>query len=60
MTENPFKKYTLAIAEDYTSTATRIAEAQKKPPRKVYTNMTTLLQECVFLGATRYGTNFIC
>ncbi len=60
MSTNPFKKYTLAIAEDYTNTAARIAEAQKKPPKKVYNNMEHLLKECVFLGATRYGTNFIC
>lgn len=60
MHENPFKKYTLAIAEDYTNTASRIAEAQKTPPKKVYNSMSSLLQECVFLGATRFGTNFIC
>ena len=60
MSSNPFKKYTLAIAEDYTSTAKRIDEAQKKPPKRVYRSMETMLQECVFLGATRFGTNFIC
>ena len=60
MNENIFQKYTLAIADDYTNTANRIAEAQKKPPKKVYNSMSGLLQECVFLGATRFGTNYIC
>lgn len=60
MQNNPFKKYTLAIAEQYTSTAEKIAEAQKRPPKQIYNNMEHLLKECVFLGATRYGTNFIC
>ncbi len=60
MENNPFKRYTLAIADDYTTTAEKIAQAQQKPPKKVYRSFETMLQECVFLGATRFGTNFIC
>lgn len=60
MENNPFKKYTLAIAEDYTTTAMKVEEAQKKPPKRVYRSMESMLQECVLLGATRFGTNFIC
>lgn len=60
MENNPFKRYTQAIANEYTTTAEKIAEAQKKPPRRVYDNMEHLLKECFFLGATRFGTNFIC
>ena len=60
MNDNPFKKYTLAIANDYTTTAIKIAEAQKKRPKKSYNSMPALLQECFLLGATRFGTNFIC
>ena len=60
METNPFKKYTLAIAEEYTHTAEKIAEAQKKKQKKIYTSYEDMLKECVFLGATRFGTNFIC
>ena len=59
-TNNPFKRYTLAIAEEYANTAEQIAKAQQKPPKRKYTSFETMLQECVFLGATRFGTNFIC
>lgn len=58
--ENIFKKYTIAIAEDYEKTSSAIAEAQKKPRKKVYNTMESLLKECFFLGATRFGTNFVC
>lgn len=60
MDNNPFKKYTLAIAEEYTTTSTKIEEAQKKPPKRIYHSLQGMLEECFFLGATRYGTNFIC
>ena len=60
MTTNIFQKYTLAIANDYEQTAAKIAEAQKTPPKRAYNDMRCLLQECVLLGATRYGTNFVC
>jgi len=60
MENNPFKRYTLAIADEYTHTAEKIAQAQQKPPKKVYRSFETMLKECVFLGATRFGTNFIC
>lgn len=56
---NPFASYTLSIATQYQVTKTNLEEAQKKPARKKYTSMDGLLQECVFLGATRFGTNFI-
>ena len=58
--ENIFKKYTMAIAEDYEKTTVAIAAAQTKPPKKVYNTMDSLLKECFFLGATRFGTNFVC
>ena len=56
---NPFANYTLSIATQYQTTKTNIEESQKKPPRKKYTSMDAMLQECVFLGATRFGTNYI-
>lgn len=56
---NPFANYTLAIAAQYNETKAGIEEAEKKPPRKVYRSMDSLLEECVFIGATRFGNNFI-
>ena len=56
---NPFRDYTLSIAFQYQNTKKGLIEAQKQPPRKKYTSMDAMLQECVFLGATRFGTNYI-
>jgi len=57
---NPFASYTLAIADSYEKVQTGLIEAQKRPSKRVYSSMDALLRECFFLGATRYGTNFIC
>ncbi len=56
---NPFANYTLSIAAQYQITKERVEEAEKKPSRKIYRSMDAMLQECVFLGATRFGTNYI-
>lgn len=56
---NPFANYTLSIAAQYQDTKTSMQQAEQKPSRKIYTTMDAMLQECVFLGATRFGTNFI-
>lgn len=56
---NPFANYTLSIAAQYQITKERVEEAEKKPFRKIYRSMDAMLQECVFLGATRFGTNYI-
>lgn len=56
---NPFANYTLAIAHQYAETRTGIEEAEKKPSRKVYRSLDSMLEECVFIGATRFGNNFI-
>ena len=56
---HPFANYTLSIAAQYEITKQRVEEAEKKPSRKVYRSMDAMLQECVFLGATRFGTNYI-
>lgn len=58
-TSNPFANYTLAIAAQYNDTKSGIKEAEKEPPRKVYRSLDSMLEECVFLGSTRFGTNFI-
>lgn len=56
---NPFSNYTLAIASQYRETKAGIEEAEKQPSKKVYRTLDSMLEECVFLGATRFGTNFI-
>lgn len=56
---NPFANYTLAIANQYAETKTGIEESEKKPSRKVYRSLDSMLEECVFIGATRFGNNFI-
>ncbi len=56
---NPFANYTLAIAAQYNDTKMGIEEAEKKPSRKIYRSLDSMLEECVLLGATRFGTNFI-
>lgn len=59
MISNPFSNYTLSIASQYQDTKTGLVDAQKQPPRKKYTSIDNMLEECFFLGATRFGTNFI-
>ncbi len=59
MITNPFANYTLSIATQYKDTKEGLIEAAKQPPRKRYTSIDTMLEECFFLGATRFGTNFI-
>ena len=56
---NPFANYTLSIATQYEDTKTAIQKAQTPPKIRMYRSMDKMLQECVFLGATRFGTNFI-
>ncbi len=56
---NPFANYTLAIAAQYNETRHGIEEAEKAPAKKIYRSLDSMLEECVFLGATRFGTNFI-
>ena len=56
---NPFANYTLSIATQYQDTKKGIEKAQQKPAGKIYRTMDAMLQECVFLGATRFGTNYI-
>lgn len=57
--KNPFANYTLSIATQYNETRTAVEKAQEKPKRKVYRTLDSMLEECVFLGATRFGTNYI-
>lgn len=56
---NIFATYTLSIASQYNELKQNLEEAEKKPQRKVYRSLDSMLEECVFLGATRFGTNYI-
>ena len=56
---NPFANYTLAITAQYEETRRAVEAAEKKPARKIYRSMDSMLEECVFLGSTMFGTNFI-
>lgn len=59
MQTNPFTNYTLSIAASYEDSREGITETLKQAPRKRYTSLDSMLEECVLLGATRFGTNFI-
>jgi len=56
---NPFANYTLSITTQYSEKRTAVKKAQEQPKRKIYRTMESMLEECVFLGATRFGTNYI-
>lgn len=60
MTQNFFATYTESIVDLYKDTQEGLIEATKKPKRKVYTSINKMLEESFFLGATRFGENFIC
>lgn len=65
---NPFVAYTQAKIEEfklpaasmYLDSMRAFAKSNQKPKQKVFNNMSKLLQESFFIGATKYGNNFIC
>lgn len=60
MNNNPFANYTLSIANSYEDVQQGIRKAQKPVKRRIYQNLNALLKESFFLGASRFGNNFIC
>lgn len=52
-------KYTLPVADIYEQTAKSLAQTNDRPFQKVYTSLNTMLEECYFVGATKFGHNFI-
>lgn len=52
-------KYTLSVADIYDQTAKALSNTIEKPFQKVYTNLNTMLEECYFVGASKFGHNFI-
>lgn len=58
-TTNPFTNYTLSITDSYQETVLGLMETNNKPKRRSYNSITSLLEESFFLGATKFGENFI-
>lgn len=56
---NPFVNYTMSITDSYQETVIGLMQANVKPKRKAYRSITALLEESFFLGATKFGENFI-
>ncbi len=56
---NTFFKYTLNAAEVYEETAKALAQPSNRPYQKVYTNLNKMLEECYFVGSSKFGNNFI-
>ena len=59
MREQNFFKYTSSVVQVYEETAQKLSEPEKRPYQKVYNNLTTMLEECYFIGASKFGNNFI-
>ena len=49
----------VAAANEYEKAIAGIAEACQPPKKKVYNNMTKMLEESYFVGSLKYGNNFI-
>ena len=64
---NPFLAYTqprieefkMPVADMYKNSLNAFCKSTQKPKQKVFNNITKLLQESYFVGATKYGNNFI-
>ena len=64
---NPFMAYAQAKVEDfklpaasmYLESMKALAKSNQAPKQKVFNNMQKLLQESFFVGATKFGNNFI-
>ena len=64
---NPFIAYTQPHIEEFKIPAASLykdsldafSKSAQKPKQKVFNNITKLLQESYFVGATKYGNNFI-
>lgn len=59
MQEN-FFQYAPSIIDIYEESRQAIVEEiTKKPYQKSFNSITTMLEECYFIGATKFGQNFI-
>ena len=56
---NPFTNYTLSITDSYQESVLGLIQAKQKPRGKSYKSITALLEESFFMGATKFGANYI-
>ncbi|MBE7705806.1 MAG: hypothetical protein E7Z91_00985 [Cyanobacteria bacterium SIG30] len=47
------------IANEYEKAKEAFQEASKPAKKKVYRNMTKMLEESYFIGSLKYGNNFV-
>ena len=52
-------QFVLNVASLYEQTTKSLDDASKKVQPKVYKSMNTMLEECYFVGASKFGHNFI-
>lgn len=45
--------------KEYEESSKKLEFATKPPVKKVYRNLSKMLQECYFVGSLKYGNNFI-
>lgn len=59
MREQTINKYSMPVADIYAKTAEALSTPAQRPFQKVYTSLNTMLEECYFVGASKFGHNFI-
>lgn len=59
MRENIFMSNSFAVAQVYEEAAKNLTIETEQPYQKTYNNLTRMLEECYFIGASKFGNNFI-
>lgn len=59
MRENIFINNSYVAAQIYEDTAKSLPVEPEQSFQKVYNNLTKMLEECYFIGASKFGNNFI-
>jgi len=52
-------QFVINAASIYQQSIDALSKAEEKPQAKVYRSINTMLEECYFVGASRFGNNFI-
>ena len=53
------KVFVCNAADIYKEVTDKLSRVEAKPKAKAYRNLNSMLQECYFVGATKFGNNFI-
>ena len=53
------KVFVCNAADIYKEVTEKLSRVEAKPKAKAYRNLNSMLQECYFVGATKFGNNFI-